>query len=139
MQTQLHQTQERSLLDDASTHGRLELNLASNREHDATELIDACGRDFSYESCRDEYWNPEEFSLLYGTRFWEQASQAERVLLNQLYWVAYYSQIISAEIATIYLNQCAAAGLYAVEDFRIVCDNLDFESSQERSHIDAFC
>jgi hypothetical protein len=117
---------------------RLQLNLRANRKQDNTELLDACGRDFKYSACREEYWNPEEYSLLYGTPFWEQASRAERRLLNQLYWVAYYSQIISAEMATIYLNQCAAAGIYLVDDFRVVCDNLDFESSQERAHIDAF-
>ncbi len=36
------------------------------------------------------------FSLLYGTPLWEQADSGQRVKLNQLYWVAYYSQIISA-------------------------------------------
>ena len=117
---------------------RLQLNLRGNKKQDNTELLDACGRDFKYSACREEYWNPEEYSLLYGTPFWDQASTSERRLLNQLYWVAYYSQIISAEVATIYLNQCAAAGLYVVNDFRVVCDNLDFESSQERAHIDAF-
>jgi hypothetical protein len=117
---------------------RLQLNLRANKKQDNTELLDACGREFNYSACREEYWNPEEFSLLYGTSFWDQASTSERRLLNQLYWVAYYSQIISAEMATIYLNQCAAAGIYVVDDFRVVCDNLDFESSQERAHIDAF-
>ncbi|MFH7029315.1 MAG: hypothetical protein ACHBN1_28960 [Heteroscytonema crispum UTEX LB 1556] len=41
--------------------------------------------------------------------------------------MAYYSQIISAEIATIFFNQISAAGLYAPEDFRLVCDTLDLE------------
>jgi hypothetical protein len=57
---------------------------------------------------------------------------------KQLYWVAYYSQIIAAEIATIYFNQTSAAGLYAQEDFRLICDTLDLESTQERAHINAF-
>jgi hypothetical protein len=60
------------------------------------------------------------------------------VILNQLYWVAYYSQIVSAEIATIFFNQTSATGLYAHEDFRLICDTLDLESSQERAHIYAF-
>jgi hypothetical protein len=60
------------------------------------------------------------------------------VKLNQLFWVAYYSQIISAEIATIFFNQTSAAALYGIEDFRIVCDTLDLESAQERAHIYAF-
>src|SRR6185295_12039960 len=48
------------------------------------------------------------------------------------------AQIISAEIATILLNQTSAAGLNSYEDFRLVCDTLDLETSQERSHIAAF-
>ena len=38
----------------------------------------------------------------------------------------------------IYFNQTSAAGLYGLEDFRLVCDTLDLESSQERAHIAAF-
>ena len=37
-----------------------------------------------------------------------------------------------------FLNQVAAAGLYTLEDFRLVCDNLDLETKQERAHINAF-
>jgi hypothetical protein len=76
--------------------------------------------------------------LLYGTWLWNQSTDYQKTILNQLYWVAYYSQIISAEIATIFFNQTCAASLYGVEDFRIVCDTLDLESAQERAHINAF-
>lgn len=117
---------------------RLEINHKRNKQQDHTLLLDAASAAFRYEDCKNEYWNPEEFSLMYGTLLWEQATPSQRIILNQLYWVAYYSQIISAEIATIYFNQTSAAGLYAQEDFRIVCDTLDLESSQERAHINAF-
>jgi hypothetical protein len=117
---------------------KLELNLRRNVEQDHTVLIDDAARRFRYEDCRNEYWNPENYSLLWGTRVWEQASPAQRIVLNQLYWVAYYAQIVSAEIATIFLNQVSAAGLYTLEDFRLVCDNLDIETRQERAHINAF-
>ncbi|NEO27484.1 MAG: P-aminobenzoate N-oxygenase AurF [Kamptonema sp. SIO4C4] len=117
---------------------KLQLNYRRNQQQDHTQLLDQVASEFDYNSCREQYWNPEEFSLLYGTPVWEQASSSQRVILNQLYWVAYYSQIISAEIATIFFNQTSAAGLYAQEDFRLVCDMLDLESSQERSHIQAF-
>ena len=101
-------------------------------------MLDQAGKDFVYEDCQNEYWNPEEFSLLFDSPLWHESNQEQRVKLNQLYWVAYYSQIISAEIATIFFNQVSAAGLYGLEDFRLVCDTLDFESMQERAHIDAF-
>jgi len=134
----LAQRQTKSFLDDCSTVRKLELNLRRNVEQDHTRLIDDAAQRFRYEDCRDQYWNPENYSLLWGTAVWEQASPAQRVLLNQLYWVAYYAQIVSAEIATIFLNQVAAAGLYSLEDFRLICDNLDLETKQERAHINAF-
>jgi hypothetical protein len=129
---------EPTLVDDTKTYNRLKLNLERNRKQDHTALLDEAAGAFDYAKCRDSYWNPEAFSLCYGTPIWEQSSPAQRVILNQLYWVAYYSQIISAEIATIFFNQTSAAGLYALEDFRIVCDTLDLESMQERAHINAF-
>jgi hypothetical protein len=138
MHAGLAQRQTRSLLDDSPTVKKLELNLRRNLEQDHTALIDGAAQRFRYEDCRNEYWNPENFSLLWGTPVWDQASAAQRVVLNQLYWVAYYAQIVSAEIATIFLNQVAAAGLYSLEDFRLVCDNLDVETRQERAHINAF-
>lgn len=132
------EVKDNSLLSKRPVYGKLEVNYQRNCKQDSTELLDAVAADFCYQDCQDEYWHPEEFSLLYGTRLWQQCSHSQRVILNQLYWVAYYSQIISAEIATIFLNQTSAAGLYAREDFRLVCDTLDLESSQERAHINAF-
>jgi hypothetical protein len=134
----LKQRQRKSLLDDQSTCKKLSLNKKRNEEQDHSVLMDEVTSLFRYEDCQHEYWNPEEFSLLYGTPLWHQSSPSQKILLNQLYWVAYYSQIISAEIATIYLNQVSAAGLYTHEDFRVVCDSLDLESKQERAHIHAF-
>ncbi|TNE90946.1 MAG: P-aminobenzoate N-oxygenase AurF [Deltaproteobacteria bacterium] len=126
------------LREDKRTYKRLQINHRRNKEQDHTELLDAASARFDYAACRDVPWNPEPFSLLWGTPFWDQASAAERVKLNQLYWVAYYADIISAEIATIYFNQTSAAALFGLEDFRLVCDTLDLESSQERAHINAF-
>lgn len=127
-----------ALLDHSALCRKIQINLKRNQQQDHTQLLDEAAAEFSYADCRDEYWSPEEFSLLYGTAFWHEASPDQRRVLNHLYWIAYYSQIISAEIATIYFNQTSAAGLYAQEDFRTVCDMLDLESSQERAHISAF-
>ena len=127
-----------TLRDDAKTYRRLEINFTRNKKQDHTALLDDAAGRFEYEACREQYWNPEQLSLCYGTPIWDQADEGQRRTLNQLYWVAYYSQIISAEIATIFFNQTSAAGLYALEDFRLVCDTLDLESAQERAHIDAF-
>jgi hypothetical protein len=129
---------ENSLFDDQKTLRKLELNFRKNRQQDNTPAMDKLADEFCYEDCQDKPWNPEQFSLLYGTPLWDGATEAQRVKLNQIYWVAYYSQIISAEIATIFFNQTSAAGLYAIEDFRLICDTLDLETMQERAHINAF-
>lgn len=127
-----------SLLDDTRTVRKLEVNLARNRSQDQSPQLDAAAAAFRYEDHAQAWWNPERFSLLWGTPVWEGATTDQRRLLNQLYWCAYYAQIISAEVATIFYNQTSAAGLYAQEDFRLVCDTLDLESAQERAHIAAF-
>ncbi|MBX2865540.1 MAG: P-aminobenzoate N-oxygenase AurF [Leptolyngbyaceae cyanobacterium MAG.088] len=123
---------------DNTLQRRLDINYRRNQKQDHTALLDEAGQAFSYDACQDSVWNPETFSLLYGTPLWHQASAYQRTVLNQLYWVAYYSQIISAEIATIFFNQTSAAALYAHDGFRTICDMLDLESSQERAHISAF-
>lgn len=138
MNRNLSQTHALSLLDDTKTYKKIDFNFRKNKEQDNTEIMDDLARKFRYEDCAGSYWNPAHFSLLYGTPLWDQSSEAQRVKLNQIYWVAYYSQIISAEIATIFFNQTCAASLYGLEDFRVVCDTLDLESMQERAHINAF-
>lgn len=138
MNKSLSQQRGESLLDDSKTLRKLELNYRRNRQQDNTPAMDALAVSFDYEDCQNARWNPDRFSLLYGTPLWDNATEEQRTLLNQMYWVAYYSQIVSAEIATIFFNQTSAAGLYAMEDFRIVCDTLDLESAQERAHINAF-
>jgi hypothetical protein len=132
------QKQASLLQKDPKTYRKLQLNYRRAKQTDHSPELDALAEKFDYDQCKDSYWNPEEFSLLYGTALWEQSSQSQRIILNQLYWVAYYAQIISAEIATIFFNQTSATGLYALNDFRLVCDTLDLETSQERSHIHAF-
>jgi hypothetical protein len=117
---------------------KLEVNHRRNVAQDQTEAMDAAAAAFSWEGARDAWWSGPEQSLLHGTPLWDQADETQRKRLNQLYWVAYTSQIVSAEVATIFFNQTSAAGLYAVPDFRLVCDALDLESAQERAHIAAF-
>lgn len=138
MNRNLSQTHKITLADDPKTMKRIELALKRSKELDQTAMMDLSAREFNYDLCKDEMWNPERFSLLYKTWIWEQSTPAQKIKLNQLFWVAYYSQIISAEIATIFFNQTSAAALYGIEDFRVVCDTLDLESAQERAHIHAF-
>lgn len=138
MNRNLSQRHTLSLADDQKTMKRLEIALKRSKELDQTAMMDIYSKDFNYETCKNEMWNPERFSLLYKTWIWDQSTPEQKIKLNQLFWIAYYSQIISAEIATIFFNQTSAASLYGIEDFRVVCDTLDLESAQERGHIHAF-
>lgn len=138
MNRNLSQNHAISLADDQKTMKRIEIALKRSKELDQTAMMDIYSKEFNYETCKNEMWNPERFSLLYKTWIWEQSTPEQKIKLNQLFWVAYYSQIISAEIATIFFNQTSAAALYGIEDFRVVCDTLDLESAQERAHIHAF-
>lgn len=138
MNKNLLQTHNSTLSEDAKTMKRMEMALKKSKELDQTENMDLSAKIFNLTDCKDEMWNPEKFSLMYGTWLWDHSTPEQKIKLNQLYWIAYYSQIISAEIATIFFNQTAAAAMYGLEDFRIVCDTLDLESAQERAHINAF-
>lgn len=138
MHAMLAQRHPTSIAEDAVTVRKIALNHRRNKAQDHTAKMDEATAAFDYAACRTSWWNPERYSLLHGTPLWAGATQAQRILLNHLYWVAYYSQIISAEIATIYFNQTCAAGLFQLEDFRDVCDMLDLETTQERAHIHAF-
>ena len=132
MHAGLEQHQDKSLLEDARTVKKLEHNFRKNKEQDHTRLLDAATGQFNYAACANEMWNPERFSLLYATPLWDGADTRQRVVLNQLYWVAYYSQIISAEIATIFFNQTAASGLDEVYPSLILAN------AARQSGIDAF-
>lgn len=123
---------------DERTTRKLEVNFRRNKAQDQSPTMDGAAAAFRYAEHAERPWNPERFSLLWGTPVWEGADSRQRLLLNHLYWVAYYAQIVSAEVATIFFNQTSAAGLYAEEDFRLVCDTLDLESAQERAHISTF-
>lgn len=126
------------LAKDSKTRKKLELNYRRAKQTDHSPNLDQLAEQFDYQQCRDQYWQAPEFSLLHGTPLWEQSSPGQKLILNHLYWVAYYSQIIAAEVATIFFNQTSATGLYPLTDFRLVCDTLDLETSQERCHIMLF-
>ncbi|MBL8551698.1 MAG: hypothetical protein JNJ73_17050 [Hyphomonadaceae bacterium] len=128
-----------SLQADQRIAKQVAFNMRRALGEDQTEEIDRLAAAFDFEAARGFYWNPPEFSFLWGTPLWDQASEDQRRSLNHIYWAAYYAQITSAEIATIFFNQIAAAGLYgAGNDFRPLCDTLDLETRQERAHINAF-
>lgn len=110
----------------------------SNTESDYTEKIEALGKSFDYAKNSDCYWGDPELSTLYGTPLYEQASQSQKFALNHLYWVGQYQHTASAESNTMLYNQVTSGVFENVKGYNTLCKELDFETSQERYHINTF-
>jgi hypothetical protein len=94
----MNEQKDNTLLENKQVYRQLEINYTRNKQQDCTLALEQAAKSFCYEECRNEYWQSEEFSLLYGTPLWEQSSPTQKLVLNHLYWVAYYAQIISADL-----------------------------------------
>jgi hypothetical protein len=124
-------------------HGRknlklIELNYKRNSESDYTARLIECQKTFDYEAERDAAWLDDEFSLLYGTPLYDQASAEQRRALNHLYWVCFYNYSVGGEVSTMVYNQLTTGALYPLGGYETVCKELDLETSQERDHVEAF-
>lgn len=67
-----------SLTPESKTYRQLQLNYKRAKQTDHSPDLDQLAANFNYEECKNCYWNPPEFSLLYGTPFWEQASESQK-------------------------------------------------------------
>ncbi|MCC5610268.1 hypothetical protein LC612_26815 [Nostoc sp. CHAB 5834] len=110
----------------------------NNKESDYTEKIEALGKNFDYSRNGNYFWGNRELSTLYGTPLYEQASQAQKLALNHLYWVGQYQHTASAEANTMLYNQITSGVFAHVGGYETLCQELDFETSQERYHINTF-
>ena len=68
-------------------HGRknlklIELNYKRNSESDYTERLVERQKNFEYADDAGTYWLDEEFSLLYGSPLWNEASAEQRKALQ---------------------------------------------------------
>jgi hypothetical protein len=128
---------------DKFSHGKqnlklIEVNYRRNIASDYTDQMDKLKESFSYEANRNHHWVRPEFSLLYGSRFYESASESQKLALNHLYWICFYNYSIGGEVATMMFNQLTCGAFYHLGGYETVCRELDVETSQERSHVDAF-
>ena len=67
---------------DLSQNARLceiQINHTRNKKQDHTMLLDQATKSFDYAAAKDAYWNPEEFSLLYGTPLWDESDDTQRL------------------------------------------------------------
>ena len=110
----------------------------NNKNSDYTEKITKLQKNFNYQSNSHYYWTEPEFSLLYGTPFYEAASSSQKLVLNHLYWIILYYGTASSEANTILYNQITAGVFETVGGCETLCQELDLETAQEQHHIRAF-
>ncbi len=120
-------------------HFRLiERTYSNNKDSDFTERIEALGKKFNYQDNSQALWGNEEFSTFYGTPLFEQCSQSQRLGLNHLYWVGQYNHTAGAEANTMLYNQITSGVFANIPGYETLCAELDFETFQERFHINTF-
>ncbi len=110
----------------------------NNNDSDYTEKIEALGKNFDYSSNSNHYWGEPELSTLYGTPLYETASLSQKLALNHLYWIGQYHHTAAAEANTRLYNQVTTGVFAKVGGYETLCKELEFETSQERFHINTF-
>jgi hypothetical protein len=110
----------------------------SNIESDYTEKIEELGKNFDYRSNRDRYWGDPELSTFYGTPLYAEASESQKLALNHLYWVGQYNHTANSEANTMLYNQITEGVFAHFGDYQTLCQELSFETDQERYHIKTF-
>ena len=110
----------------------------NNVESDYTEKIADLGKSFVYAQNRDRFWGDAELSTLYGTPLYEQASTDQKLALNHLYWVGQYNHTANSEANTMLYNQITEGVFANFSDYQKLCQELEFETAQERHHIRTF-
>ncbi len=117
---------------------RIERTYHSNTDSDYTEKIQELDRNFKYSDVSNYYWNAPELSLLYGTPLYEQASEAQKIALNHLYWFVMYNFVATSETQTIVYNKITGGVFAKISGYETIAKILDLESEQELSHIHVF-
>lgn len=116
----------------------IEKTYRNNVDSDYTEKIEALGKNFDYASNSQHYWGDPELSTLYGTPLYENASPSQKLALNHLYWVGQYQHTAAAESNTMLYNQITSGVFSTIGGYETLCQELDFETTQERHHIQTF-
>ncbi|MGV2826968.1 hypothetical protein [Myxosarcina sp. GI1(2024)] len=116
----------------------IERTYRSNSDSDYTEKIQELDRSFKYSDASNYYWNAPELSLLYGTPLYEQASEAQKIALNHLYWFVMYNFTATSETQTIVYNKITGGVFAKIRGYETIARILDLESEQELSHIHVF-
>ncbi|MGF1478602.1 MAG: hypothetical protein ACFB4I_03825 [Cyanophyceae cyanobacterium] len=110
----------------------------TNKNSNYTERIEELQKQYNYDDNCEYNWLDPEFSLLYGSRLYESASETQKKALNHLYWICFYNYSIGGEIATMMFNQLTCGAFYHLGGYETLCHELDLETAQERVHVEAF-
>lgn len=110
----------------------------NNTASDYTEKIEQLGKTFVYSQNENHYWGPPEFSTFYQTPLYEQASPSQKLALNHLYWIGQYQHTASAESNTMLYNKVTSGVFENIKGYETLCQELNFETDQERYHINTF-
>ena len=117
----------------------LEKNYQTNLSTDYTEKIKKLDQDFKYTKNSNHYWTEPEQSLLYGTPLYEVASPSQKIALNHLWWIAMYKYVAYSEMETLDYNQITADCFSMMGGrYKMIAQQLEHESEQERIHIHSF-
>lgn len=116
----------------------IEKTYQSNIDSDYTEKIEALGKNFDYQSNSDCYWGEPEFSMLYGTPLYQEASLSQKLALNHLYWVGQYNHTANSESNTILYNRVTTGVFVNIKGCEKLAEELLFETDQEYYHIKTF-
>jgi hypothetical protein len=116
----------------------IEKTLYNNLDSDYTEKIETLGKEFDYQANSQHYWGDPDHSVFYGTPLYAQASESQKLALNHLYWVSMYQYTAAAESNTMLYNKITSGVFATVSGYDTLCQELDFETSQERHHIQTF-
>ena len=115
-----------------------EINYRNNNNSDYTEKIEELDKNFNYSTNSNHYWGDPELSTLYGTPLYEEASPAQKLALNHLFWVGQYNHTAASEANTVFYNQVTAGVFSKLSEYKTLCKMLELETEQEYSHMHAF-
>ncbi|MEO0801168.1 MAG: hypothetical protein AAFY57_02685 [Cyanobacteria bacterium J06642_2] len=100
--------------------------------------MEALNKSFDYAENDSVYWGTPDLSILYGTPLYEEATEAQRLALNHLFWVGQYNHTAATEANTCLYNQVTEGVFRTVSGYGTLCKELELETEQEHTHIRTF-
>ncbi|MGK7928342.1 MAG: hypothetical protein AB4290_24400 [Spirulina sp.] len=127
------------VLTGVNTLKTLNKSYVHNLHFNYTEKIQSLSKAFHYQNEKYCYWSDPKFSLFYGSALYEQASSAQKLALNHLFWTLFYKIAADREIEFTHYNLIAARTLLAMgTKYKTIAEYLKYEKEQERVRVRSF-